>query len=183
MRESYHRASLHGMCECVCAMSSYSTVFGHKVFNELLNFDIINTCATRALLLQSSLSSIPSLSIFGVSFAFYIPKTFPVLFPSHSFLLLVSSLPTQVSTLLGAMKDDLHYALAPGRSAKQQALEVIKKLQAIGVPIVRARMQLKVHLTTAVIGRCYRCPLYHRVTLAWRTVGGGGSINTALRPS
>jgi hypothetical protein len=81
------------------------------------------------------------------------------------------------------MKDDLHYALAPGRSAKQQALEVIKKLQAIGVPIVRARMQLKVHLTTAVIGRCYRCPLYHRVTLAWRTVGGGGSINTALRPS
>ena len=50
------------------------------------------------------------------------------------------------------MKDDLHCALAPGRSAKQQALEVLKKLQAIGVPIVRARMHLKVHLRTAVIG-------------------------------
>jgi ribosome maturation protein Sdo1 len=57
------------------------------------------------------------------------------------------------------MKDDLHYALTPGRSAKQQALDVLKKLQLQGVPIARARMHVKVHLATDVIGTVGSCLL------------------------
>ena len=43
-----------------------------------------------------------------------------------------------------AMRDDLHFALAPGRNAKQQALEVMKRLPAV-MPIARARMMVRVH--------------------------------------
>ena len=54
-----------------------------------------------------------------------------------------SSRPYTVTTIMEAMKEDLHFAIVPGRSAKQQALDVIKKLQAT-MPIARARMHIRV---------------------------------------
>lgn len=52
--------------------------------------------------------------------------------------------PYTVSTILSALRDDLKYGLIPGRSAKQQALDLIKKLQAV-IPISRAKMLVRIH--------------------------------------
>mmetsp|Transcript_10366 Transcript_10366/g.12576 ORF Transcript_10366/g.12576 Transcript_10366/m.12576 type:complete len:453 (+) Transcript_10366:41-1399(+) len=57
-----------------------------------------------------------------------------------------NSRPYTVSTILSALRDDLKYGLIPGRSAKQQALDLIKKLQKV-IPIVRARMHVRIHDT------------------------------------
>eukprot|EP00027_Filamoeba_sp_ATCC50430_P016652 CAMPEP_0168564674 /NCGR_PEP_ID=MMETSP0413-20121227/13380_1 /TAXON_ID=136452 /ORGANISM="Filamoeba nolandi, Strain NC-AS-23-1" /LENGTH=233 /DNA_ID=CAMNT_0008596379 /DNA_START=38 /DNA_END=736 /DNA_ORIENTATION=- len=55
--------------------------------------------------------------------------------------------PLTVSMVERAMKD-IHYNLHPGRSAKQQALEVIKQLkEANALPIERAQMKLGLVLT------------------------------------
>jgi len=60
-----------------------------------------------------------------------------------------SGRPYPVTTILSAMRDELHFSVAATRGAKQQALEVLRKLQSIGLPIARARMHVRVHLPTA----------------------------------
>jgi ribosome maturation protein SDO1 len=57
-----------------------------------------------------------------------------------------NSRPYTVSTILSALRDDLKYGLVPGRSAKQQALDLIKRLQTV-IPIARARMHVRIHDT------------------------------------
>mmetsp|Transcript_5523 Transcript_5523/g.9939 ORF Transcript_5523/g.9939 Transcript_5523/m.9939 type:complete len:461 (-) Transcript_5523:667-2049(-) len=54
--------------------------------------------------------------------------------------------PYPVSTIEQAMKETLHYAVATNRSAKQQALEVMRKLGE-HIPLTRAQMSLRVQVT------------------------------------
>lgn len=58
-----------------------------------------------------------------------------------------SNRPYPFSVIERLMKE-IHYAVVPNRAAKQQALEVIKKLQA-HIPIVRAKMKIQVTLPLA----------------------------------
>jgi len=62
--------------------------------------------------------------------------------------------PYTTSTILSAMKDDLHWSGNATRSPKQQALEVIKRLPAV-LPLARAPMHVRVHLSSDVdqVGR------------------------------
>lgn len=61
-----------------------------------------------------------------------------------------NSRPYIVSTILSALRDDLKYGLIPGRSAKQQSLDLIKKLQAV-IPIARAKMLVRIHDITSSV--------------------------------
>ncbi len=56
-----------------------------------------------------------------------------------------NSRPYTVSTIMAAMKDDIHFGVSLSRAAKQQALDVIKQLQAV-MPISRARICLRVRV-------------------------------------
>ena len=56
-----------------------------------------------------------------------------------------SKRPYPVGVIERAMKD-AHYSVKPGRSSKQQALEVIRLLRQNKIPIERARMRLLVQL-------------------------------------
>lgn len=58
-----------------------------------------------------------------------------------------SNRPYPFSVIERLMKE-IHYAVVPNRAAKQQALEVIKKLQA-HIPIARAKMKIQVTLPLA----------------------------------
>jgi ribosome maturation protein SDO1 len=51
--------------------------------------------------------------------------------------------PLTVSIVEKAMRDDIHFSIAPRKSAKQQALEVIRMLKESGFPIERAPMLLR----------------------------------------
>uniref|UniRef100_A0A7S2JFG7 SBDS family rRNA metabolism protein n=1 Tax=Haptolina brevifila TaxID=156173 RepID=A0A7S2JFG7_9EUKA len=54
-------------------------------------------------------------------------------------------LPYPVTTIERAMRETLHFAPATNRSAKMQALQVIRQLESVDVlPIVRAKMHLRV---------------------------------------
>lgn len=55
-----------------------------------------------------------------------------------------SKRPYPVGVIERTMKD-IHYSVKPGKSSKQQALEVIRLLQQ-SMPIERARMRLKIKL-------------------------------------
>mmetsp|Transcript_25205 Transcript_25205/g.51825 ORF Transcript_25205/g.51825 Transcript_25205/m.51825 type:complete len:290 (+) Transcript_25205:40-909(+) len=57
--------------------------------------------------------------------------------------------PYTTSTILSAMKDDLHWSGNATRSPKQQALEVMKRLPAV-LPLARAPMHVRVHLSSDV---------------------------------
>ena len=56
--------------------------------------------------------------------------------------------PYTISMIERAMKDTLHYAVKPQKSAKQQALEVIKNLSK-KIPIVRASMRVRLTIPLA----------------------------------
>lgn len=58
-----------------------------------------------------------------------------------------SNRPYPFSVIERVMKD-IHYAVVPNRSAKQQALDVIKKLQE-HIPIARAKMKVKITASAA----------------------------------
>lgn len=53
--------------------------------------------------------------------------------------------PYSISSIEGSMKEDIHFSVHPTRSAKQQALQVIKQLQE-KIPICRAEMRLRFFL-------------------------------------
>eukprot|EP00613_Pedinella_sp_CCMP2098_P083269 CAMPEP_0171994686 /NCGR_PEP_ID=MMETSP0993-20121228/279082_1 /TAXON_ID=483369 /ORGANISM="non described non described, Strain CCMP2098" /LENGTH=311 /DNA_ID=CAMNT_0012647767 /DNA_START=42 /DNA_END=973 /DNA_ORIENTATION=- len=66
--------------------------------------------------------------------------------------------PYTTSTILSAMKDDLHWSGNATRSPKQQALEVMKRLPAV-LPLARAPMHVRVHLSSDVgSGNATRSP-------------------------
>lgn len=52
--------------------------------------------------------------------------------------------PLTVTIVEKAMHEEIHFSVAPRKSAKQQALEVIHKLREHGFPIERAPMKLRV---------------------------------------
>ncbi|KAI8867628.1 Shwachman-Bodian-diamond syndrome protein [Ramicandelaber brevisporus] len=55
--------------------------------------------------------------------------------------------PYPVNIIEKAIVNDLHYSVSPSKTAKQQALDVIKQLQEKGtIPIARAQMRVKVVL-------------------------------------
>ncbi len=57
--------------------------------------------------------------------------------------------PYPLTTIERAMRETLHFAPATNRSAKMQALQVIRQLEAASVlPIARARMQLRLLVTS-----------------------------------
>ena len=64
-----------------------------------------------------------------------------------------TNLPYPLSTIERAMRDELHFAPALTKAAKQQALAVIKQLEASDVlPIARARMQLRLVVPSDRLG-------------------------------
>lgn len=56
-----------------------------------------------------------------------------------------TSRPFPVGVIERAMRDGIHYAVVPGRSAKVQAAAVIRQLKESGMDIERARMRVRVH--------------------------------------
>lgn len=61
-----------------------------------------------------------------------------------------NSRPYTVDSIVKAMKEVIHFAVSETKSAKQQALEVIKQLEKV-MPLERAKMRLVLNLNTATI--------------------------------